>query len=105
YDWMVHSKAFADNEWKNAQQWNPPTLLTLAPGESKTYGVKFLVSDSIRAIEKTLHTNNRPVAVGVPGYVLPTDINAHLFLQYPHAVKSLEIEPRDALAIKEQQSP
>jgi hypothetical protein len=105
YDWMVHSKAFADNEWKNAKQWNPPTLLTLAPGESQTYGVKFLVSDSIRAIEKTLHANNRPVAVGVPGYVLPTDINAHLFLQYSHAVKSLEIEPKESLTLTEEKSP
>jgi hypothetical protein len=52
YEWMVHSKAYADNEWKGVQQWNPPTLLTLAPGESKTYGVKFLVSDSIREIEQ-----------------------------------------------------
>jgi D-tyrosyl-tRNA(Tyr) deacylase len=31
----------ADDEWKKAQPWNPPTLLTLAPDGSKTYGVKF----------------------------------------------------------------
>src|SRR6266581_5388127 len=84
YDWMVNSKAFADNEWKSAQQWNPPTLLTLAPGESKTYGLKFVVSDSIRGIEQTLAENHRPVAVGVPGYVLPMDIEARLFLKYPY---------------------
>ena len=42
YEWMVHSQAYAENEWKNAQPWNPPTSLTLAPGESKTYGLKFL---------------------------------------------------------------
>jgi hypothetical protein len=104
YDWMVHSKAFADNEWKNAQQWNSPTLLTLAPQESKIYGVKFLVSDSIRDIEKTLHQNNRPVAVGIPGYVLPMDIDAHLYLQYSSKIKSLGVEPRDALALTEQKT-
>jgi hypothetical protein len=104
YDWMVYSKAFADNEWKNAQQWNPPTLLTLAPGESKTYGVKFLISDSIRGIEKTLNQNKRPVAVGIPGYVLPTDTNAHLYLEYSKGVKSLAIEPQEAIALKEQKS-
>ena len=83
---MVHSRAYAENEWKEAQPWNPPTALTLAPGESKTYGVKFLLSDSIRDIEKTLAENRRPVAVGVPGYVVPTDIDARLFLKYSQAL-------------------
>ena len=54
YEWMVHSAAYAENEWKDASQWNPPTTLTLAPGETKTYGLKFLISDSIRHIEKAL---------------------------------------------------
>lgn len=101
YDWMVHSKAFADNEWKNAQQWNPPTSLTLAPGESKTYGLKLVVSDSIRGIEQTLAENHRPVAVGVPGYVLPMDIDARLFLKYAKGVKSMAVEPEGALTIGE----
>ncbi|HET9400481.1 MAG TPA: DUF5695 domain-containing protein, partial [Candidatus Acidoferrales bacterium] len=48
YDWMVTSKAFAENEWKKAEQWNPPTSITLAPGEAKTFGVRFLVSPEIR---------------------------------------------------------
>ena len=105
YDWMVHSKAFADNEWKSAQQWNPPTLLTLAPGESKTYGLKFVVSDSIRGIEQTLVENHRPVAVGVPGYILPMDIDARLFLKYTKGVKSMAVEPQGALTIGERGAP
>ena len=44
YEWMVSSQAYAENEWKNATPWNSPTALSIAPGESKTYGVKFLVS-------------------------------------------------------------
>jgi len=24
YEWMVHSQAYAENEWKGVQQWNPP---------------------------------------------------------------------------------
>jgi hypothetical protein len=75
YEWMVHAVAFAENEWKNAQQWNPSTELTLAPGESKTYGVKFLFSDSIRGIESSLAANGRPVAVGMRA----------LWLHYPNA--------------------
>src|SRR6202142_2729650 len=53
YDWMVHSQAFAENEWKDAQPWNPPTMLSIAPGEMKIYGVKFVLSDSIRHIERS----------------------------------------------------
>ena len=101
FDWMIHSQAYAENEWKKAQPWNPPTLLTLAPDESKTYGVKFLVSDEIRNIEKTLAASNRPVAVGIPGYVLPMDIVGQLFLEYSKGVKSLEVEPRGSIVVAE----
>jgi hypothetical protein len=101
YEWLVHSQAYAESEWKNAHPWNAPTSLTLAPGESKTYGVKFLVSDSIRHIEQTLADNRRPVAVGVPGYVLPQDIEARLFLKYGKPVTSLKIEPPSAIEIRE----
>ena len=81
------------------QPWNPATSVTLAPGASKTYGVKFLVSDEIRNIEKTLAADGRPVAVGIPGYVLPMDIDGRLFLKYPKGVKSMEVEPKGAIAI------
>lgn len=99
YEWMVHSKAYADNEWKGVNEWNPATSVTLKPGESKTYGVRFVLSDSIRNIEHTLAENKRPVAVGIPGYIVPTDIDARLFLQSPSAVKSLQVEPAGALSI------
>ena len=101
YEWMVHSQAYAENEWKDVQPWNTPTGLTIGPGESKTYGLKFLVSDSIRHIEKTLADNRRPVAVGVPGYVLPQDIEGRLFLRYGRPVTSLKVEPASAIEIRE----
>ena len=101
YDWMVHSSAFAENEWKNAKPWNPSTQATLAPGESKTYGVTLVLSDSIHNIENTLGENHRPVAVGIPGYVLPMDMNVELFLNYSAGVKALDVEPPGAVAIQE----
>ena len=104
YQWMVHSQAYADSEWKKAQPWNPPTLLTLAPGESKTYGLRFLLSDSIRNIEKTLADNDRPVAIGVPGYILPTDINGRLFLKYSKAVKSVVVAPEGSISVSREAS-
>jgi hypothetical protein len=97
YDWMVHSQAFAENEWKNAQPWNPATTLTLAPSDTKTYGIKFLLSDSIRNIEATLADNDRPVTVGIPGYILPMDIDGRLFLKYAKEVSSVTVEPKGAI--------
>jgi Family of unknown function (DUF5695) len=105
YEWMVHSAAYAENEWKKATPWNSPTQATLAPGETRTYGVEFVTADSIRNIEKTLAENARPVAVGIPGYVLPMDMEASLFLKYPKAVKSITAEPAGAMAIQERATP
>jgi hypothetical protein len=99
YEWMVHSQAYAENEWTNAQPWNVPTSDTLAPGATKTFGVKFLVAPEIRDIEKTLADNGRPVAVGIPGYILPMDLDARLFLKYPQHVKSTKVEPAGAISV------
>jgi hypothetical protein len=101
FEWMAHSQAFAENEWCDADPWNPPTMATLAPGETKTYGVRFLVSGEIRDIEKTLAENGRPVAVGIPGYVLPMDLDGRLFLRYGHGVKQVTVEPAGAISFRE----
>ena len=101
YEWMVHSQAYAENEWNNAIPWNPPSSLTLKPGESKSYGLKFVLSDSIRHVERTLSENHRPVAVGIPGYVLPQDLEGRLFLKYTVPVTSLTVEPPSAIEIRE----
>ena len=82
----MHSQAYAEEDWQKVDPWNPPTSITLAPGATKTYGVKLLVSDQIRNIEQTLMANRRPVAVGIPGYVLPLDLEGRLFLNYGRKV-------------------
>ncbi len=98
YDWTVASKGFGDREWKNAgEQWNAATSITLAPGASRTIGVRFVQSPSIRAIEPTLIAQRRPVAVGIPGYVVPTDQQASLFLHSPAAVTWVTSAPAGAL--------
>ena len=100
YEWMPLSLAYAENEWKNAPPWNHPTSETLAPGATKTFGLKFLVAPEIRDIEKTLVENNRPVAVGIPGYILPMDLDARLFLKYSHEVKTVNVEPEGAITFE-----
>ena len=99
FAWMVHTKAYADDEWRGVEPWNPPTMATLAPGAARTYGVKFLLADEIRKIEATLANNQRPVAIGVPGYILPTDIEAQLFIKHTRKIKSYDVFPKDALDI------
>jgi hypothetical protein len=101
FEWMVHSQAYAENEWRNAQPWNAPTGVTLAPGQTHTYGLKFLVANEIRDIEKTLAANARPVAVGIPGYILPMDLDARLFLNYGRKVTAVKVEPDGAIAVSE----
>lgn len=102
FEWLVHTLAYAENEWSNVDPWNLPTSATITPGQTKTYGVKFLISDEIRNIEKTLAANNRPVAVGIPGYILPMDLNGRLFLNYASKVVSLKVEPAGAIEFTEE---
>jgi hypothetical protein len=100
YEWMSASLAYQQNEWKGVQEWNPATSFVLAPGETRSIGLRFLVSDSIRDIEKTLIAAQRPVAVGVPGYVLPEDVDAQLYLHATQAVCSIAVEPAGAVEIQ-----
>ncbi|ESQ84042.1 hypothetical protein AEAC466_09870 [Asticcacaulis sp. AC466] len=99
YDWMVASKGFADTDWKGVEQWNETASLVLKAGESRTIGVRFVLSPSIRDIEPTLIQHGRPVAVGLPGYVVPTDMDASLFIHSASAVKSATVYPEGALEL------
>lgn len=101
HEWMVYSKAYADNEWEGVEQWNMPSSLVLSPNESKNFSLKFVLSQGIKNIQKTLSEHNKPVATGVPGYVIPKDVKAQLFLDYKSDVSSFEIEPKGAIQIKE----
>jgi hypothetical protein len=119
---MVHSAAYASNEWKTegerwvrshgpggnyanadgktGEPWNIPTSETLAPGSSRVFGLKFLLSPEIRDIDKTLAANDRPVAIGIPGYIVPMGMEAQLFLKYPRRVKTIVSEPVGAIEAK-----
>ncbi len=106
HEWMIHSKAYADNEWKDAEQWNTPSSKILQPGESYEFGLEFTLAPSVREIEKTLVAKKRPVAFGVPGYVLPMDVDGKLFLSSQSKVKSIQSEPLYALEVeKESKTP
>jgi hypothetical protein len=97
FEWIIRSKAFAETEWEKAEPWNPPTMEVLPPGASREIGVGLILSDSIRNIEDTLAANNRPVAIGIPGYVLPNDIEGRLFLKAPQKIAGVEVEPKGSI--------
>ncbi|KAF7330122.1 hypothetical protein MSAN_02462000 [Mycena sanguinolenta] len=97
YEWQFHTLAYAQNEWVNVTPWNAPTSFVLAAGQTRTYGLEFRVAPSIRGIETTLQANARPVAVSVPGYIVPLDQIGKLFLNYPSAVSNISVSPAGAL--------
>ena len=99
YAWEVFTKAWAENEWKSAQPWNPPTSKMLQAGENVTVGLRFSVADEIQQIEDTVSEVGMPVAVGIPGYVVPRDLTAKLFISAPQKVASVSVEPEDALKL------
>lgn len=99
FEWMAHSRAHYEEDWREAEPWNRPTSARLNPGDVRSYGLRFLLSESIRNIENTLISSGHPVAVGIPGYVLPEDVNARLFLNYSRSVRSVDVEPAGALSV------
>lgn len=99
HEWLIHSKENAELEWGSANPWNVPTSTLLAPGEQKSYALKFVLAPSIREIEHKLTEQGRPVAVGLPGYILPMNEVGKLFLNYPEAIREITIFPEDAMTI------
>ena len=104
FAWMVHTQSYVEEDWRDAVPWNKPTMAILAPGQTRTYGVRFLLADSIRNIETTLAQNDRPVAIGIPGYILPMDVEGRLFINYKRKVKSFAVDPAGALELKEEKA-
>lgn len=83
YEWQAHTKAYAEDEWADVTPWNKPTSRVLKAGESVTYGLRFsVVKDGIRGIEKAVQSTDTPLTIGIPGYVVPNDLTAQLFVFY-----------------------
>ncbi len=95
YDWMVATRGMA----QAGTPWNPATGFTLAPGERRTIGVRFLAAPTIRAIEPTLAAARRPLAIGIPGYVVPTDIPADLFVKASQPIRAVTVLPAGSMTM------
>lgn len=104
HEWVIHSKAYTETEWKGVEQWNTPTSTVLKPGQSKSFAVRFVLAPSIKQIENELIRQQRPVAVGASGYVLPLNNTAKLFVKSTKAIKNIQSYPADALEIRKEQN-
>lgn len=90
YEWQVHTLAYAQNEWNSSTPWNEPTSKILQPGEVYSVGLRFSVADKIETIEDTVIKSGLPLAIGLPGYIVPADSTARLYLNHTSPVKNID---------------
>ncbi|KAK2060952.1 hypothetical protein LY76DRAFT_674604 [Colletotrichum caudatum] len=90
YEWMIHSHAWAEREWKGAEPWNAPTAKQIKVGETYSVGLKFSIADSIQTVENTVTKSELPLAVGIPGYIVPADLTARLYLTHSSPIKVID---------------
>ncbi|QDH79886.1 hypothetical protein FKX85_12930 [Echinicola soli] len=100
HEWQVYTKALAEEDWQGVKPWNKAGSKILKPGESMDVGLKFVLTDEVRTIEEKLIEEQRPVAVGIPGYVLPMDVEGKLFLKYTKEIASIDVFPEGALSLE-----
>ncbi len=87
YEWMCCTRAYIHHDWRGVQPWNPATLRQIKPGATVAFTFRFAIAPAVQRIEQTLIGCKRPVAVGIPGYVLPTNQPGELFI---HATKHID---------------
>lgn len=90
YEWQVHSLAYGQNEWKDVKPWNTPTSKMLKFGEMYSVGLRFSVAKDVQHIEETVVGIKTPLAIGIPGYVVPQDASSKLYLTYTSTVTNIE---------------
>jgi len=98
--WTAHSKAWAETEWTDAEPWNPASSRLLDVGESATYGVTFSLAPSVRHVESHLRSMGLPIAVGLPGYVLPMGDAHELHIEADASVTAIKGRPEGRLDLE-----
>ncbi len=87
--WLTHSKAFAQSEWvESGKPWLRPSsrILTPAgtPSSSMQFALAFSVAPNVRGKSAALYRAGNAEVLGVPGYILGTDMTtAHLLVRPP----------------------
>lgn len=97
YAWQVLSKAYAENEWNSTVPWNDATSEILQPGQNMTFGLKFSPVGDIPSIEDAVAFQDIPMAVGIPGYTLTSDMSGKLFIKSKPSIVSIISKPAGTL--------
>lgn len=109
YAWSVASLAWAQNEWSQAQPWNPATSIVLSPGQRAVIGFRLWTgAEDVAHIDEALLRAQRPVVRPIPGTVLTPDMQtAQLLVQLPinMTVQQIVADPAPALQIGVPSSP
>jgi hypothetical protein len=90
YEWQIHSLAYAQNEWKDSTPWNEPTSKILQAGETYSVGLRFSVAEKIQTIEDAVVKTGTPLAVGIPGFIVPADSSARLYITHTSPIKNID---------------
>lgn len=101
YEWLVHTAAFAEDEWAGVEPWNEPTSVVLEPGEFASYGFLFTIVPSVQEFDSHIASLDIPVAVGVPGYILPKETVGSLYLNSSLQVLAIDVYPEGFLTISD----
>ena len=70
----MHSKAYAENEWRGAQPWSPPSSAILAAGATSEYGVRLRLAEDVESVAPALLAAQRPVVTPLPSATLHADM-------------------------------
>jgi hypothetical protein len=97
YAWQMLSKAYAENEWSGTEPWNDATSEMLQPGQNVTFVLKFSPVEDIPSIESTVASTDTPLAIGIPGYTLTSDMVGRLFVKSNSDIVSITSKPDGAL--------
>ena len=74
YEVIVHSKAYAENEWRGAQPWSPPSSAILAAGATSEYGVRLRLAEDVESVTPALLAAQQPVVTPLPSATLHADM-------------------------------
>ena len=98
------------SEELDGQPWNSGTSKLLQVGETAHFGFTLITSKEISTIEESLLSNNFPVAVGIPSFILHIGMQgARLTLKWRTSAElkmlmPIEIYPADSLQLIELQT-
>jgi hypothetical protein len=98
---MTSSKAYAEDDWTGVTQWNDPSAFKLQPAETRNISVRFALNPNIETTENKLSDLGMPVAIGVPGFVLPQDVEGRLWVKYHEPIASWAVKGDGMVSISQ----